>query len=223
MTVDESGAAAEDSAAVNPDATEPETESTVAEATEGAVAGEPDDLADTDAPDGISADTAEPDAELVDSAEFVDSEASADEQLDEALEVLLRLQAERDEYLDLAQRERADHDNARRRWERERAQTVERAEANLVRELLQVLDACDGAVAHGASDVTPIQTQLVNVLTTAGLSRVDDVDIAFDPNFHEAVLTEEGDGEPNTVVEVLRAGYLWRGNLLRPAMVKVRG
>ena len=92
-----------------------------------------------------------------------------------------------------------------------------------MRELLQVLDGCDGAVAHGASDVTPIQTQLVNVLTTAGLSRVDDVDIAFDPNFHEAVLTEEGDGEPNTIVEVLRAGYLWRGNLLRPAMVKVRG
>ena len=94
MTVDESGAAAEDSAAVNPDATEPETESTVAEATESAASGEHDDLADTDAPDGISADTAEPDAELVDSAEFVDSEASADDQLQKVLNLAKAVDAE---------------------------------------------------------------------------------------------------------------------------------
>jgi molecular chaperone GrpE len=45
----------------------------------------------------------------------------------------------------------------------------------------------------------------------------------FDPNQHDAVLHEAGDGGESVVVEVLRTGYAWKGRVLRPAMVKVRG
>lgn len=151
---------------------------------------------------------------------------SAEDQLDEAVDVLLKLQAERDAYLEQAQRATADHANAKKRWERERAQVVERAEERLASSLLVVLDACDSAVAHGAEDVAPIQTQLLNTLTAAGLGTITDSDVAFDPNLHSAVTRVEGEGTAEggeVVAEVLRPGYTWRGNLLRPAMVSVRG
>jgi molecular chaperone GrpE len=151
---------------------------------------------------------------------------SAEDQLDEAVDVLLKLQAERDAYLEQAQRATADHANAKKRWERERAQVVERAEERLASSLLVVLDACDSAVAHGAEDVAPIQTQLLNTLTAAGLGTITDSEVAFDPNLHSAVTRVEGEGTAEggeVVAEVLRPGYTWRGNLLRPAMVSVRG
>jgi molecular chaperone GrpE len=46
--------------------------------------------------------------------------------------------------------------------------------------------------------------------------------VAFDPNLHEAVLHEPGDGGEPQIVEVLRTGYLWHGKVLRAAMVKVK-
>lgn len=155
-----------------------------------------------------------------------DGPGSAEDQLDEAVDVLLKLQAERDAYLEQAQRATADHANAKKRWERERAQVVERAEERLASSLLVVLDACDSAVAHGAEDVAPIQTQLLNTLTAAGLGTITDSEVAFDPNLHSAVTRVEGEGTAEggeVVAEVLRPGYTWRGNLLRPAMVSVRG
>jgi molecular chaperone GrpE len=45
----------------------------------------------------------------------------------------------------------------------------------------------------------------------------------FDPELHEAVMHEPGDGGESVVIESLRTGYLWKGRVLRPAMVKVRG
>lgn len=73
--------------------------------------------------------------------------------------MLSKLQAERDAYLEQAQRATADHANAKKRGECERAQVVERSRGKLASSLLVVLDACDSAVAHGAEDVAPIQTQ----------------------------------------------------------------
>lgn len=51
---------------------------------------------------------------------------------------------------------------------------------------------------------------------------MNDVEVLFDPNLHEAVLSEEGDEEDPMVAAIMRTGYLWRQRLLRPAMVKVR-
>jgi molecular chaperone GrpE len=163
----------------------------------------------------------------VDATVTDDAEASAEDQLDEAVDVLLKLQAERDEFLEQAQRATADHANARKRWERERAQIVERAEEKLATSLLVVLDALDSALAHGSEDVAPIQVQLMNTLTAAGLARVDETEVPFDPHLHSAVSRVESDNasadEVDVVAQVMRPGYTWRGNLLRPAMVSVRG
>lgn len=172
-------------------------------------------------------DGANPDAE--DTAVDADAEAaeagsgSIEEQLDEAVAVLVSLRAERDDYLDMAQRERAQAIEAKRRWERERTDIVNRAEEKLVRSLLPVLDTCDAAAAHGSAELDAVAAQLTGALTSAGLERIDEADVPFDPQVHEAVQSEEGDDDVHMVTAVLRTGYRWRGNLLRPAMVAVRG
>jgi molecular chaperone GrpE len=131
--------------------------------------------------------------------------------------------AERDNYLDDTRRLAAEFANFRRQVERRNNEVLEQAAAGLVEQLLPVLDACDGAVAHGATDVEPIQAALLGVLVKGGLERLDPAGEPFDPNTYEAVMHEPGDGGEAVVVEVLRAGYQWNGRVLRPAMVRVRG
>jgi molecular chaperone GrpE len=132
------------------------------------------------------------------------------------------LVAERDEYRDTLLRVKAEFDNHRKRSAREQGEVRERAAEGLVDKLLVVLDACDAAVGHGAADVEPIAKMLVDVLEREGLERMAAAGAAFDPNLHDAVLHEPGDGGEPVVAEVLRAGYAWKGRVLRPAMVKVR-
>lgn len=138
---------------------------------------------------------------------------------------LARAMSERDEYLDTARRVQAEYENYKRRVERDRVEQTQRAAESLVVELLPVLDACDAALGHGAEDVVPIQSALYGTLERKGLARVDQVDVVFDPEVHEAVLTEAGDGgdsDDPLVVEIMRTGYTWNGRVVRPAMVKVR-
>ena len=130
------------------------------------------------------------------------------------------LAAERDQYLDDLRRLQAEFENFRKRSVKQQTDLTERAGETLVRELLPVLDIADLARAHGADD--QVGAALFDVLAKEGLERLDPVGEAFDPAEHDAVMHEEGDGEPE-VIEVMRAGYRWRGRLLRPAMVKVKG
>lgn len=136
---------------------------------------------------------------------------------------LAALAAERDEYRDTLLRLKAEFDNYRKRAAREAADMRERAAESLVEKLLVVLDACDAAIGHGAADVEPIGKMLLETLERDGLERMAPDGQAFDPNHHEAVLHEPGDGGESVVTEVLRTGYAWKGRVLRPAMVKVRG
>ena len=88
--------------------------------------------------------------------------------------------------------------------------------------LLPALDNFDLALAHGTEGLEPVYRALLGILESEGLERVDPMGQPFDPNEHDAVLHEAGNGDPE-VIEVLRAGYRWKGRLLRPAMVKVKG
>jgi molecular chaperone GrpE len=135
---------------------------------------------------------------------------------------------QRDEYLDSLQRLQADFDNYRKRVDRQQREVVDYAATSLVKKLLPVLDTADLALAHGGGeDVKQISAALFEVLSKEGLERVLPEGQPFDPELHDAVAHEpvEGDGAPAKpeVSEVLRAGYLWKGRVLRPAMVKVRG
>jgi molecular chaperone GrpE len=133
------------------------------------------------------------------------------------------LAAERDEYLDALQRVKAEFDNFKRRTDRERGEIATRACASLADKLLPVLDACEAAISHGADDVEPIYKSLLEVLEKEGLERMAGEGVTFDPNLHDAVMHEPGEGGDPVVVESLRTGYLWQGQVVRPAMVKVRG
>lgn len=133
--------------------------------------------------------------------------------------------AERDEYLDVLRRTQADFENYRKRVAKQQVDEVARAAGDLVEQLLPVLDACDGAIHHGATEVEPIYAALLGTLEKQGLERIDPAGEAFDPNQHEAVMHEAAeDGDEGIVVSaVMRPGYGWKGRIVRPAMVKVRG
>lgn len=137
-------------------------------------------------------------------------------------EAVVALIAERDEYLDALQRLKAEFANARRRTAEQASSQRQQAAADLVEKLLPVLDSCDAAVAHGIEEIAPIASALFDVLSAQGLSRLDPTGQPFDPEQHEAVMHEPGDGEP-TVSETLRTGYVWNDRVLRAAMVKVQG
>lgn len=137
-------------------------------------------------------------------------------------EAVVALIAERDNYLDQLQRSKAEFANARRRAdERLEAQRAQAA-SSLVEKLLPILDSCEAALGQGIEDVRPINDALFEVLSSQGLARVDAVDTPFDPEIHEAVMYEEGEGE-QTVIEILRTGYRWNDRVVRAAMVKVQG
>jgi molecular chaperone GrpE len=139
---------------------------------------------------------------------------------DDPMAVLMH---ERDDYKDALMRLQADFENYKKRMIKQQTDHLERAAESLVGKLLPVLDTADLALAHGGGeDVKQISAALFSVLEREGLERIDPDGGPFDPTHHDAVAHEPGDGDQQ-VVEVLRAGYRWKGRVLRPAMVKVRG
>jgi len=147
---------------------------------------------------------------------------------------------QRDEYLDSLRRLQADFENYKKRVAKQQADQLARAAVSLVEKVLPVLDTLDLAIEHLADGesadgraLVAASSQLRDVLVKEGLERLDPIGEVFDPNSHEAVghLPEEPEdgetvgastGEP-VVGQVMRAGYRWRGSVVRPAMVMVRG
>lgn len=124
----------------------------------------------------------------------------------------------------------ADFENFRKRAEREREETVLRANASLVKNLLPILDNLERALAVRESNggealregIVLIHRQLIDELRREGLDIVEAEGRSFDPNVHEAVATDRSGEQPaNKVVEEMQRGYLFRNRLLRPALVKV--
>jgi molecular chaperone GrpE len=148
------------------------------------------------------------------------------------LDVLAR---ERDEYLLALQRTQADFENYRKRIARQQEEQAARASQHLVDKLLPVLDALDLAENHlkdsldvgeGAKALHASRAMLLDILAKEGLERVDQPEVPFDPSVHDGVAHADGEGGPageTMVEEVLRSGYRWKGQVLRPAMVRVRG
>jgi molecular chaperone GrpE len=131
---------------------------------------------------------------------------------------------QRDEFRDALVRLQADFENYRKRIIKQQTEHLERAAESLVEKLLPVLDTAELAMAHGGGeDVKQITAALLGTLEREGLERIDPNGGAFDPTLHDAVVHEPGEGHEQEVAEVLRVGYRWKGRVLRPAMVKVRG
>lgn len=133
-----------------------------------------------------------------------------------------------DDYRDRYVRALADFENFRKRTEREKQDFFRHALANVVRDILPVLDNFDRALDHAEQGddfhkgVLLIYKQLFDVLQRHGLKPIDEANVHFDPNIHEAVVREENESVPShTVVEILQKGYFLQDRLLRPALVKV--
>jgi len=142
------------------------------------------------------------------------------------------LAGERDEYLLALQRTQADFENYRKRITRLQEEQAARASADLINKLLPVLDTLDLAQAHQREDqadtedakaLRAARTMLVDLLAKEGLERVDEAEVPFDPAVHDAVARAESEDGDVVIDEVLRSGYRWKGQVLRPAMVRVRG
>lgn len=139
------------------------------------------------------------------------------------------VQRELEELKDRHLRKLAEFENVRKRSEREKGESRRVAVADMAREFLPVLDSFERALAHATSDdlasdfgqgILLIERQLADLWQRQGLREVETVG-SFDPNRHEAVVTEPSDSPPNSILEVLRKGYTLGDRLIRPALVKV--
>ena len=139
-----------------------------------------------------------------------------------------QLAAEKADLGDRLLRARAEFDNARRRFERERSDYVQFAAMDLVKEILPILDDFERALRVETADqsyakgVELIYQRMSDVLRKLGLEPIETAGKPFDPNVHQAVErvpTEEA--EDQTILGEFQRGYNFRGKLLRPAMVRV--
>jgi molecular chaperone GrpE len=178
-----------------------------------------------------------PPAEEAGSAEGSDAKAGPDAggQVESDLDALLvDTQRERDEYLDLAKRTKADFENFRRRMTTEVQAANARGKSEVIREVVPVLDDLERAIQaagldpEGDSDdglahgVLLVFRSLRDSLSRNGIEAVDPRGEKFDPTEHEALSTQPVEGtESGVVVEVLQKGYRLGDQLVRPARVVV--
>jgi molecular chaperone GrpE len=133
-----------------------------------------------------------------------------------------------DEFKDRYLRTLADFENFRKRADREKSDFYKYALQGVLKDLLPILDNFDRALDHAEQGddfhkgVLLIYKQLLDVLKKHGVKPIDESGVRFDPNIHEAVISEEDPSIPSqTVTMVLQKGYFLHDRLLRPAMVKV--
>ena len=78
------------------------------------------------------------------------------------------------------------------------------------------------AVQQFAQGFEMIKTQFTKALAEQGVSEIDALNEEYDPNFHQAIMTEKIEGvEPNIVIDVLQKGFMFKDRIIRPAMVKI--
>jgi molecular chaperone GrpE len=154
--------------------------------------------------------------------------AALEAELHNAKAELQKAKDERDAAIDRLARMQAEFDNARRRAQREQQDYREYALADTVRTLLPILDSFDRALASNAegadfrAGMELIDRQMHDALGKLGVTEVAAVGEVFDPNVHEAIeMVDTTDAEDNHVFHELQRGYMLKGRLLRPAMVRV--
>jgi molecular chaperone GrpE len=159
------------------------------------------------------------------------TESDLADQVSDDLDELGAAKRERDEYLELAQRTRADFDNYRKRVAKEASDALARGKAELAGQLVPVLDNLERALAAAADEpnsdslrkgVTLVRDELGEILKRAGVEAYDPAGDQFDPAWHEAISTRAEEGKaPGTVLETVDRGYRLDGQVLRPARVVV--
>lgn len=145
--------------------------------------------------------------------------------------LIQQLEQQVQELTEALKRERADSENIRRRHDEQIATLRNAVKANVVREMLPVIDNFERSLKHVPADlaqhdyikgIQAVSKQFEKTLEKIGVQRIKTVGEAFDPRYHEAVSMEEGSGTTEVVSEELQAGYTLGEEVIRHAMVKVR-
>jgi molecular chaperone GrpE len=181
----------------------------------------------------------EPEAPIAPTADADQGVGEDEQKLERDLEELTEKARKADEYLELAQRTKADFENYRKRAARETAAAQARGVIGLVRELLPAVDNLNRALAAATkeadgspgpnaaelvSGVKLVHDELIAALRRSGVELFSPEGERFDPEHHEAVAQQPVDGaEPGTVVEVYQQGCRLGDAVIRPARVVVAG
>ncbi|HEY5268092.1 MAG TPA: nucleotide exchange factor GrpE [Candidatus Saccharimonadales bacterium] len=157
----------------------------------------------------------------IDPKKKLESEAVVDDQSDQQLMSLT----------EALQRERADSLNLRRRHEQEMSNLRNYVKADVIKDLLPVIDNFERSIKHVPNNlkddeyiigIKSILKQFEKVIKDLGVERIETVGQPFNPSFHEAVAMEEGEGDSEIVVEELQSGYKIGDQVIRHSIVKVK-
>lgn len=171
--------------------------------------------------------------ELLEQEEELDEELAAIESFeqgaDEDKTLIAALKREKEEYVNMLKRERADFENYRRRNAELSSNSYMNGVADTIKSVLPVIDNLERALASNCSDnaltegIQMIQRQFMDTLSNYGLEEIDAHGEPFDPECMNAVMQVECglNQDSNCVAEVLQKGYRLKGKVLRCAMVKV--
>jgi molecular chaperone GrpE len=159
------------------------------------------------------------------------AEAQAADELNPLAEALAEAEAQAAENLEGWQRAQAEFANYKKRVARDQEMVLANTRGRVIKRYLEVLDDMERALANRPTEgdgaewgagVELIYRKFLSFLESEGVTRLDTLGQAFDPNLHEAIAQEDSpDHESGTVIEVLQPGYMLGGRVLRPAVVKV--
>jgi molecular chaperone GrpE len=146
---------------------------------------------------------------------------------------LKQVKAERMEYLTAAQRANADYVNFKKGEDERLSRARAKGTESVIMELLPALDGFDMAMGNKAAweavdanwrmGVEYLYNQLVGALANSGVTAIDQIDVPFDPNLHEAIETIETDdaSKDHTIAEIIQKGFQTKERVIRAARVKV--
>lgn len=134
-----------------------------------------------------------------------------------------RLEAEKTELLNDLQRTRADFENFRKQVEIQREQAKKIAQDATIMKILPLIDDMSRAISANSETLAPVAKTLEKTMSDLGLSKIETKEgTDFNPDLHDAISMDESEGEKEVVAEELRPGYLYNGEVLRAAMVRVK-
>jgi molecular chaperone GrpE len=125
-----------------------------------------------------------------------------------------------EELKSLMQRLQADFENHKKRSEKEKAESVQYANQKMVLDLLPVLDSFESALGEADDGLRLIYAQIIKILGRYGVKKIKAKGEKFNPDVHEAMMTEEGE-EDDIVLDEMQSGYVMNDLVVRPAKVKI--
>ena len=151
--------------------------------------------------------------------EFSEDSVEDNSESNESSVPLSQFEKIKDDYLRLA----ADFDNYKKRSEKEKESIGAASIAYFVNSLFPLIDNFEMAMTQEkiSKEVETFNNLMASVLENLQVTEIGEIGDDFDPSFHEAV-EHTGEGESQKIEAVMRKGYLFQGNLIRPAMVKVK-